>query len=435
MQQPDLSKGLASDFLWAAGIEDTFVPQTRPGHRALDEYELMGHYAHWREDLRLCRDLGLRAVRWGVPWHKVEPERGHFDWTWLDEVLPYVVEELKVEPIIDLMHYGCPFWLRREFANPDYPKRVADYAAAFAGRYHHLVKWYTPLNEPIINALMCGMRGLWPPYLKGEGGYLRIMLQIARGIIKTVNAIKAVDSSALMFHVDATGMTRTARKDLEVLAREEKNRGHICYDLISGRIREDHQLFSWLVRNGASPDAIDEISQQAIKLDVLGMNFYPQWSTKLLYIDKRGKLAFSETEQDGGGFKELITDHYERYNVPIVITETSAIGSDEVRERWLDSSVGMIKDLRSSGVPVLGYTWFPLFTMIDWRYRFGSDPLENYYLELGLYRLNQQSSKPRWLETPLVSKLKSYIADPEASIGHLKKDAAISDAPAAASKT
>ena len=25
------------DFLWATGIEDTFVPQTRPGHRALDE--------------------------------------------------------------------------------------------------------------------------------------------------------------------------------------------------------------------------------------------------------------------------------------------------------------------------------------------------------------------------------------------------------------
>lgn len=395
----------------------------------------MGHYAHWREDLKLCSDLGLRAVRWGVPWYKVEPERGRFDWAWIDEVLPYIVEELRIDPIVDLMHYGCPFWLKREFANPDYPKLVANYAAAFTERYRHLVKWYTPLNEPLINALMCGMRGLWPPYLKGEGGYLRVMLQIARGIINTVNAIKSIDNAALMFHVDATGMTRTARKDLEVLAREEKNRGHIGYDLITGRIRQDHELFSWIVRNGASPDAIDEISQNAIKLDLIGMNFYPQWSTRLLYIDKRGKLAFSETEQDGVGFKELITDHYERYKVPIVITETSAVGSDEIRERWLDSSVGMIKDLRGSSVPVLGYTWFPLFTMIDWRYRFGTDPMENYYLELGLYRLNQQSTKPRWLETPLVAKLKSYIADPVAAIGHLKKDDRISEPPAAASKT
>src|SRR4051794_22972080 len=50
------------DFLWASGIEDTFVPQVRPGHRALDEYRLMGHYEHWREDLALARELGLKAL-------------------------------------------------------------------------------------------------------------------------------------------------------------------------------------------------------------------------------------------------------------------------------------------------------------------------------------------------------------------------------------
>ena len=81
--------------------------------------------------------------------------------------------------------------VKKEFANPDYPKYVAAYAAAFAERYKGIVKWYTPLNEPIINALMCGMRGLWPPYLKGDNGYIRMMLQLARGIIQTVKAIKA----------------------------------------------------------------------------------------------------------------------------------------------------------------------------------------------------------------------------------------------------
>ena len=54
------------------------------------------------------------------------------------------------------------------------------------------------------------------------------MLQLARGIIKTVKAIKSIDPEAMMFHVEATGMTRTARKDLEILAREEKHRGYIC---------------------------------------------------------------------------------------------------------------------------------------------------------------------------------------------------------------
>jgi len=427
-----IKTGAASEFLWAGGIEDTFVPQARPGQRPLDEYELMEHYEHWREDLDLGRQLGLKGMRWGVPWYKVEPEKGHFDWSWTDQVIPYMVEELKITPILDLMHYGTPFWLKREFANPDYPKFVEAYAAAFAERYKGIVKWYTPLNEPIINALMCGLRGLWPPYLKGDNGYIRVMLQLARGIIRTVNAIKAIDPETVMVHIEATGMTRTARKDLEGLAREEKHRGYICYDLISGRVHEEYSLFSWLVRNGASPDALDELTANAIKLDVLGLNFYPQWSTKLLYVDAKGKLAFRETEPEGTGFKELIADHYERYQVPIIITETSAVGGDDIREQWLDSSTSMIKDLRKSGVPVIGYTWFPLFTMIDWRYRFGQEPLEDYYLELGLYKINREAG-PRWIETPLVEKMKQKIADPLSSIGDLNLQSSISEAPSAAS--
>jgi beta-glucosidase len=415
----NLIKPDAEDFLWAGGIENTFVPQTRPGHRALDEYELMGHYEHWRTDLALARDLGLKALRWGVPWYRVEPEPGKFDWSWTDQVIPYLVEELKILPVIDLMHYGCPFWLKREFANKDYPKFVARYAAEFSRRYQSLIKWFTPLNEPIINALMCGMRGLWSPYLKGERGYIKIMLQLAKGIVRTVEAIKEIQPDSVMVHVEATGLTRTIREDLNALAQEEKHRGYLCYDLISGRLTHDHLIFSWLIRNGVSPDDLDELRRNKINLDVIGMNFYPQWSTKQLYIDKRGRIAFRETEHEGEGFAELITDYYNRYQAPIMITETSAVGSDEVRSKWLESSVSMIKNLRGNGVPVIGYTWFPLFTMIDWRYRFATEPLEDFYLELGLYRLNREQKQPRWLPTPTVEQMKSYIKNSHETIGEL----------------
>ena len=412
------------DFLWAAGIEDTFVPQTKPGHRALDEYELLGHYTHWREDLSLGKDLGLNALRWGIPWYKVEPERGVFDWSWTDEVIPFMVEELKILPIVDLMHYGCPFWLKKEFANKHYPNYVAEYAARFAERYKHLVSWYTPLNEPIINSLMCGMRGLWPPYLKGDRGYIKIMMQLAHGIVETVEAIKEIDPNSVMVHVEAAGLTRTVRDDLATLANEEEHRGYLCFDLITGRLKHDHLLFSWLVRNGTDPGAIVRLHESKIDLDVIGLNFYPQWSTKQLYIDKRGNLSFRETEPEGNGFGELIMKYHERYGVPIMITETSAVGSDEIREQWLHTSVSTIKGLRGQGVPVIGYTWFPLFTMVDWRYRFSDEPLENFYLELGLYQLNRQGPAPRWIESPLVNTMKRCIANTKSAIGDLARETA-----------
>lgn len=420
MKTTDIYNSAAEDFLWAGGIENTFVPQVRPGHRALDEYELMGHYEHWREDLNLAKELGLKALRWGVPWYKVEPEPNKFDWSWTDQVIPYLVEEAGVLPIIDLMHYGCPFWLKREFANKDYPKFVARYAAEFSNRYKNHINFYTPLNEPIINSLMCGMRAAWAPYLKGEKGYLKIMIQLAKGIVRTVEAIKEIQPEAVMVHVEATGLTRAIREDLASLATEEKFRGYLCYDLISGRLTHDHLLYSWLVRNGVSPDDLRELQNNKIDLDVIGMNFYPQWSTKLLYLDNRGRIAFRETEPEGDGFAELITDYYDRYEVPIMITETSAVGNDEVRQKWLKSSVSMIKTLRENSIPVIGYTWFPLFTMIDWRYRFSDEPLENFYLELGMYKLNRETKGKRWLETPIVEQMKEYIKNSHSYVGDLQ---------------
>lgn len=417
----DLRRRGPGDFIWATGIENTFVPQTRPGHRALDEYQLMGHYEHWREDLALARELGMGAVRWGVPWYRVEPfQPGEFDWSWTDEVLPYMVEQLGLTPIVDLMHYGCPFWLRREFASAAYPEAVAAYASAFARRYAGLVTWYTPLNEPIVTALYCGQRGLWPPYLRTDRGYVTILLQVIEGIQRTAAAIRAADPAAVLVHVEASGLSRAAREDLHAIAREEQARAFLPYDLLTGRVRADHTLFGWLVRNGASPDRLLAIADAPAPIDLMGLNFYPQWSTTQLYIDRRGRLAYQPIEQDGVGFSGLIEEYWRRYQIPIMVTETSARGEESIRARWLEASVAAVRALRGRGIPVLGYTWFPLFTMIDWRYRFGRGPIEEYRLDLGLYSLNGgEAGAARWRATPLVEQLQGYVRDPAASIGPL----------------
>jgi hypothetical protein len=270
---------------------------------------------------------------------------------------------------------------------------------------------------------MCGKRGLWPPYLRGDGGYIRVMLQLVRGIQATVEAIKEIDPLSIMVHVEATGLSRAIRQDLESLAVEEQRRGYLAYDLLVGQITHDHPLFPWLIRSGASVDMLDEIARHKIPLDVLGMNFYPQWSTQHLYVDPKGRLAYRAHEEDGAGFAAVINDYYQRYKAPIIITETSAFGSEELRARWLKSSIESVKYLRGQRVPVLGYTWFPMFTMIDWRYRHGQSPLEHYHLELGLYRLSEDPARGRWSATPLVEQVRNYIADSAASVGTLAPDA------------
>jgi beta-glucosidase/6-phospho-beta-glucosidase/beta-galactosidase len=407
-----------TDFLWASGIENTFIAHARPGMRTLDEYELMGHYTHWREDLALARQLGVQSLRWGIPWYRVEPRPGVFDWSWTDQVLPYMVQELGITPILDLMHYGTPLWLEGSFVSPAYPRRVAAYARAVAERYGSLLRFYTPLNEPLVNGLFCGQRGLWPPYLRGDSGYLRVMLNLARGIVRTVEALREVDPRAVMVHVEAAGLSRFADPDLAPLAAEEQLRRFLCLDLITGRVTRDHPLLAWLLRNGVAPSELRDLARTPLSLDLLGLNFYPQWATLELSIHRTGRLALRKVEKDGAGFAELIELYYDRYRAPVMITETSAVGNHRLRERWLIASLAGIKGLRARGVPVLGYTWFPLFTMVDWRYRTSKAPVEQFYVDLGLFTLGAAGG-PRWLPTPLVESFRQAVADPLAAIGAL----------------
>lgn len=410
----------AESFVWASGIEDTFVPQTRPHHRALDEYQLIGHYQQWREDLALGRELGLQAIRWGVPWYRVESLPGEFDWRWTDEVIPYLVEKLGITPIIDLMHYGCPYWLYREFANPDYPTAVANYARAFAERYHHLVKWYTPLNEPHVNAVWCGKLGMWPPYLRGDKGYIQMILQLSRGILKTVEALKTVDPDAVMVHVEATGISLSGHPDFDAKAANEQARTFLTFDLITGKVTSEHVLYDWLLQHGVKPETLAEFTRQPITLDVVGLNFYPQWTSRIFQYDDKGKAVSKVVDKAGSGFTGIVESYYTQYQAPIMITETSAKGSNKVRADWLDNSLAAVKDLRGRGVPVLGYTWFPMFTMFDWRYRTGRSPLENYRLELGFYQLGEGENDPRWRRTDLIDRWQQYRRNPSAAVGELK---------------
>lgn len=100
---------LRSGFHWAVGIEHTFVPLPSPSGRVLDEYELIGHYCSWRDDLRLVEHRrACDALR--KPWYCVTPAPSRFDWSWTDRVLGHL-ERLGIDPIIDLVHYGTLPWL------------------------------------------------------------------------------------------------------------------------------------------------------------------------------------------------------------------------------------------------------------------------------------------------------------------------------------
>ncbi len=369
-------------FAWATGIEDTFISQTeRVGERVLDEYALTHHYIYWREDIDRVADLGVRALRYGIPWYKVEPEPGKFDWEWVDRVLEYIASK-GIAIIVDLVHYGTPSWLDNQFLNSSYPQRVALYAAEFARRYKHIVSHYTPLNEPWVTVAFCSVYGIWPPYLRGNDGAVKILRSLARGIVLTIEAIRSEDSRAAIVSVDAAGEAVASTPQLEEFATLTTARTFIATDLVTGLVNGNHPLYSWLLQNGMADTDLAWHTEHAAHVDIVGVNYYPESSVSDLR-EVNGEVASYQRNGGADGLARSIRAFARRYSRPVMVTETSTKGTLDVRRRWLEQSLALVPQLRAEGVPLVGYTWWPLFDLIDWSYRHGARPIEEFVTRLG----------------------------------------------------
>ena len=410
---------LAAPFTWATGIEDTFIQHARPRLRALDEYELTQHYKLWKSDIDLVAETGVQAVRWGIPWHIVQPAPDKWDWEWTDRALDYLVNIKGITPILDLMHYGTPLWLENSFVNAKYPERVAEYTHEVVARYKPLVRYYTPLNEPMVNADMCGNKAEWPPYLSGDDGYVKLTLALAKGIVLTTRAIKAEQPEAVTVQVEALWHTFTNDVSLQERVAQDNARQYLCFDLTSGRVTGDHALANFLCSHGMTGAEMEWFHRHAVTFDLFGANFYP-WSYGELRKGSKGSVQHVTGKTSGDKIAIVLREAYERYHMPVMVTETSAREDRRGRAEWMDETLATVRALRLDGIPVVGYTWFPMFTMVDWAYRTGRRPLKDYRMHLGLYDSALDSKGVlRRHKTSLVKRYQSHIAQPMPPVSNL----------------
>lgn len=380
----------------------------------MDAYDLTEHYHRWEEDLERIASLGVSCVRYGTPWHRICPQAGRYDWEWTDRVLDRLVNTHGIEPIIDLVHYGTPLWMHQSFLDPDYPQHVADYAHAFAGRYRGLCFWYTPLNEPRVNAWYSGRLGWWPPYLRSWTGFVRVLAQLCRGICRTQQAIRSVAPEARCVHVDATDLYVAQDPGLPDLEAEAVRRQEIVFlalDLVMGRITEDHTLAPWLCSHGMLPAELDWFRTHAVTPDVIGYNMYPMFSRKVVRREGGGRLRVRIQPCWTETLTALTWMYAGRYSpLPIMVTETAAWGSMARRTAWIRESTEAVLAARSAGAPVIGYTFWPLYSLVAWSYQIGRRPRDTCLVNMGLWDLHPGPAGLERVSTPAVDAYRQAVS-------------------------
>jgi beta-glucosidase/6-phospho-beta-glucosidase/beta-galactosidase len=311
------------------------------------------------------------------------------------------------------VHYGLPPWLDGAYLAPEFPERMAEYAARLAERFKGQIHWYTPLNEPRITAWYCGKIGWWPPAVKGWRGFVRVMLAVCRGIVDTTRALESVDAEIVPVHVDATDYFTTEDESLREEVERRQDIVFLALDLINGRVTTRHPLYAWLLKQGAPALTLEWFVRRRIELPLIGMNMYPMFSKKVLVRTPRGvriKMPYA-----GADVVERITEQYwSRYRRPLFISEIASVGSVARRSAWLEDSVAAVGAVRARGIPLVGYTWWPLFALVTWAHRQGRHPVPYYLKQMGLWDLDAQLTR---IETPLVGQYRDLVSKGVQGVG------------------
>jgi len=355
------------------GVECTVA---RIGDRVVDEMHLSGHDGR-DDDLDRVASLGITALRCLISWERVAPGAlDDADWSWTDRRLARM-RGLGLRPIAGLVHHGGgPHWT--SLVEDSFVEGLARFAEAAAARYPWVNDW-TPVNEPLTTARFSGLYGHWYPHGKDDATFARTLVVQCRAVVEAMMAIRKVNPRARLVQTEDLGRC-FATPELEDRAAFENERRWVSLDLLCGRLVPGAVMWDFLRRAGIDADDLDWFRAHPCPPDIVGVNHYLN-SERLLDsrqerypVWTRGDAAHPYADADAvracppeavGPYARL-WEVWERYRLPLAVTEAQHCSTREEQMRWLLEVWESIVALVDEGVDVRAMTVWSLFGAYDW---------------------------------------------------------------------
>ena len=361
--------------LWG-GVECSIV---RIGDEIRDQTVETGHHARF-DDIDAMAELGIKAIRYPILWERSSPQvPGELDLDWHEPRLDRLREH-GIRVIAGLMHHGSgPHFTN--LLDPEFPDLFASYARRVARRFPWIETW-NPINEPFTTARFSCLYGTWYPHLKDIDATFRATVHQCLAISRAMSAIREANPEARLLVTEDVGKT-FATRELQYQADHENERRWLTYDLLAGKVVPGHPLDDWLRKGIGLADPLDELAGGQAKPDILGFDHY---LTSERYLDQRverypgttpgsnGKHHYVDVEavRIGGLRPKLgpvarLQEVWDRYRIPIAVTEAHHGCSREEQVRWFHEMWQAAETGRDSGIDVRAVTLWAMFGMVDWR--------------------------------------------------------------------
>jgi len=400
---PNLSHHSKPD-VWG-GLECSVV-RIRDHYR--NQIEETGH-THRIDDLDAIAALGIKTLRYPVLWETTAPDHpDHLHWDWHDVRLARL-QQLGVMPIAGLVHHGSgPRYTH--LLDTSFPERLAIHAERVAERYPW-IDMFTPVNEPLTTARFSGLYGHWYPHRRDTRTLLRALVIQCRAIVLAMRAIRRISPSARLIQTEDLGKAFST-PELKYQADYENERRWLSLDLLCGRLDTTHPWYKTFLKVGIRPSELHFFTEAPSHPDIIGINHY---LTSERFLDHRLRLYPANIQSCNAhpryadvqavrvalaagltGPAHRLREAWERYRLPLAMTEVHYGGAREEQLRWLMEMWQAACTVRAEGVDCRAFTVWSALGCIDWNTLLTQ---KNGFYESGLFDIRGQSIRPTALAT------------------------------------
>lgn len=329
------------------------------------------------EHLAALGELGIRALRFPVLWERVSPDPGTpAAWDWSDRGLE-ILQNLKIRPIVGLIHHGSGP-RHTSLVEDSFAEGLAAHALAVAQRYPWVEDW-TPVNEPVTTARFSALYGHWYPHARDERSFWTALVKQIEATSAAMKAVRSVNPAARLIQTDDLGRTY-ATSVLADQAAFDNVRRWMGWDLLCGRVGPQHEFWKRLCAFGFEP-SLRKLLDDPCPPDVIGINHY---LTSDRFLDHRLQRyparthgsnhwqAYADVEAvrvlqpPSGGLRGALQEAWERYRLPVAVTEVHNGCSREEQLRWFLEAWSTATELRACGIDLRAVTAWALFGSSGW---------------------------------------------------------------------
>jgi beta-glucosidase len=412
-----------ADFTWGAG---TSYYQVEGAAENTDQYNwqideqgnqrvqhLIGNacdsWNRWREDIDAAHEIGLNQYRFSIDWSKVEPTPGVFDQTAIDrykEMVTYIRSKGMTE-LIGFHHYADPQWFaeKEAFTKKENIKDFVRFCTRMVQEIGHAPgRLWATFNSPTGYAFPKYHQGIRVPGIKGNTQLtMEVLKNMAKAHWEVSKACKAVNPNFQIgillniMHLDPWREGHLA--DENVCKIGDKMQNECIFNFFTtGKfaietpveldsikmlpewmktfIRSKMQGNGWYARIVAE-DTNENVSES---LDFIGINHYSH-----MYMKNAEKVNVpfeTKTQNENytiypeGMYRAIKLIHEKMVQpikaktgkeIPVYVTENGVSHDDpQVRLKFFQRTMYMIKKAMDDGYPVHGYTYWSLLDNYEW---------------------------------------------------------------------